>query len=589
MKYLYTIVMAMLVLASCSENERMEYTDTPGIYFPDYVVGADSLVYSFRMKDTDRDTIQIHVKLLGDLLDEAGEYEVIVSENSSAVAGKHYETLQHRFTYEADKSVSSFPVVVMKPGAELDEATVMLELSLKATESLSLGYPDRVNMRLMITNQLVKPAYWDMPLALYFGEYSKVKHQRCILLMGHDFPLTKEELIGWGGLNYYSYWMQQGRVVCEYYATHTEYDEDGNLVALDTVFNTYNSLDNRTKAKYASSFSGNPNFRQQVYNWVVQDTKLDLCHSVIGTPGGSGAVSSTILNVLDEGQTLIIPHIAWGNYKSMATIANCKVQAYQMFDGDAFNITSFKETCREVMARQGKVLAIINDPCHNPTGYSMTVEEWNQVIDFCNELSNEGPLIILDDIAYIDYSYNLERSRDYMNAFNRMNDQVMIVVAFSCSKTLTSYGLRCGGAVILAKNQEDVRSLEILMEKHARASWSNIPNAAMENFVKVTTEHKDEFNAEKSKYVDLLRQRCEVFKKEADECGLTYYPYKEGFFVTLKVEDDDLLTRFHEAMLAQDIYTIKVNKGIRVALCSLSVEKCQGLAFKMKEILDSLK
>ena len=64
-----------------------------------------------------------------------------------------------------------------------------------------------------------------------------------------------------------------------------------------------------------------------------------------------------------------------------------------MFDGDAFNITSFKETCREVMARQGKVLAIINDPCHNPTGYSMTVEEWNQVIDFCNELSNEGPLL----------------------------------------------------------------------------------------------------------------------------------------------------------------------------------------------------
>ena len=100
---------------------------------------------------------------------------------------------------------------------------------------------------------------------------------------------------------------------------------------------------------------------------------------------------------------------------------------------------------------------------------------------------------------------------------------------------------------------------------------------------------KDEFNEEKGKYVDLLRQRCEVFKKEADECGLTYYPYKEGFFVTLKVEDDDLLTRFHEAMLAQDIYTIKVNKGIRVALCSLSVEKCQGLAFKMKEILDSLK
>lgn len=367
------------------------------------------------------------------------------------------------------------------------------------------------------------------------------------------------------------------------------YDEHGQLVALDTVFNSYNSLDNRTKAKYASSFDGNPNFRKQVYNWVVQDTPMTLAHSVIATPGGSGAVSSTILNVLDNGQTLIIPHIAWGNYKSMATIANCDVKAYQMFDGDAFHLDSFKEVCNEVMDKQGKVLVIINDPCHNPTGYSMTLEEWEAVIAFTNELSSKGPVIILDDIAYIDYSYDLENSRQYMNAFNHINDNVMIVVAFSCSKTLTSYGLRCGGAVILAKEQESVRSLEILMEKHARASWSNIPNAAMENFVRVTTDHKDEFNEEKAKYVELLKQRCEIFKSEADECGLVYYPYKEGFFVTLKIEDDELLTKFHEAMLAQDIYTIKVNKGIRVALCSLSIDKCEGLAFKMKDILDSVK
>ena len=84
MKYLYTVIMAMLVFASCSENERMVYTDMSGVYFPDYVTGADSLVYSFRMKGAERDTIQINVKLLGDLLSETGEYEVAVSENSSA-------------------------------------------------------------------------------------------------------------------------------------------------------------------------------------------------------------------------------------------------------------------------------------------------------------------------------------------------------------------------------------------------------------------------------------------------------------------------------------------------------------------------
>ena len=40
-----------------------------------------------------------------------------------------------------------------------------------------------------------------------------MKHQRCILIMGHDFPLTADELLDWGDLSGYSYWMQQGRAV----------------------------------------------------------------------------------------------------------------------------------------------------------------------------------------------------------------------------------------------------------------------------------------------------------------------------------------------------------------------------------------
>ena len=38
----------------------------------------------------------------------------------------------------------------------------------------------------------------------------------------------------------------------------------------------------------------------------------------------------------------------------------------------------------------------------------------------------------------------------------------------------------------------------------------------------------------------------------------------------------------------EHIYTVKVNTGIRVAVCSLSVEKTKGLAIKMKEILDTI-
>ena len=367
------------------------------------------------------------------------------------------------------------------------------------------------------------------------------------------------------------------------------YDEEGKLVAYDSVYDHYNEIPNREKARYATSFNGNADFREQVEKWVLQNTDVHLACTVVGTPGGSGAVSTTIVDTLDEGETLIIPEIAWGSYKLMAQMSNINVATYAMFEGDHFNVASFKEVCAKVMDEQGKVVAVINDPCHNPTGYSLSNDEWKELVAFANELSKKGPFIFLNDIAYIDYSNDVENSRKYMENFNDISDNVIVVVCFSCSKTLTSYGLRCGAAVVLAQKQESVRQMEIVFEKTARATWSNIPNAAMDNFVYVTTEGVEPFKQEKANYIALMKQRSELFLSEAKEAGLPVYPYKEGFFVTIAESDPVVLENYHQALLANHIYTVKVNKGIRVAVCSLSLAKCKGLAKRMKDILDSVK
>ena len=367
------------------------------------------------------------------------------------------------------------------------------------------------------------------------------------------------------------------------------YGEDGKLVALDEVFNHYDAIDHRVKAAYASSFTGNPDYRESVYTWVSQGVELNLKHSVIATPGGSGAVSTSITTFLDQGETLIVPDVAWGSYTLMAHENNINYVKYTMFDGDHFNLQSVKDTVNEVLKKQDRVVMIVNDPCHNPTGYSLTQEEWKELIAFINEVSEKVPFILIDDIAYIDYSNDLAHSRDYMKNWNDLSEKAMIVVAFSCSKTLTSYGLRCGAALILNKKQENVREAEIIMEKKARATWSNIPNAAMANFVWLVNNDRDRFLAEKQKYVDLMKQRSSIFLKEAKECGLDTYPYKEGFFVTLRMNDNDLRSRYHDALMANHIYTVEVNHGIRVAVCSLPVKKVYGLAAKMKKIQEETK
>ena len=365
------------------------------------------------------------------------------------------------------------------------------------------------------------------------------------------------------------------------------YDEHGKIVAFDSVFSTLKQLPNEVMAAYAGSFTGNPNYREHVYDWVVGDRSA-LPHSVIATPGGTGAVSITVSETLDEGETLIIPEICWGSYSLMASMDNLKTKSYALFDGDHFNIASLKETCEEVMKTQNKLVIVINDPCHNPTGYSLSQQEWDEVIDYLNECGKKVPVVLLNDIAYIDYSYRGKAAGDYIKTFDRISEHVFVVIAFSISKSMTSYGMRCGAAILMAQKEESVREVEIVFEKAARAIWSNVNNAAMENFVTVVTDNKAAYEAEKDEYVDLLKERSDIFTSEADACGLEYYPYKEGFFVTVKIEDNNVRNAYHKALMKEHIYTVMVNKGIRVAVCSLPVEKCKGLAARMKKILDEV-
>jgi len=364
------------------------------------------------------------------------------------------------------------------------------------------------------------------------------------------------------------------------------YDEKGNLVAMDSVFRSFDEVTPKQKAGYAAGFLGNSDFRTLCTQWTVGGT--DVASSVVATPGGTGAVSLGIGEFLETGESVVIPDIAWTSYAIMAQDKQLKAVKYSMFDeDDNFNLADIKEKVNSLVGKQNRIVLVVNDPCHNPTGYTMSDGEWKELIAFLNEASKTTPCIILNDIAYIDYSYNLSHSRDYMKNFETMGENVMVVIAMSCSKTLTSYGMRCGAAVIAAKSAESVKQAEIVFEKSARAIWSNVNNGAMHNFCNIMRNHYDDFMAEKAEYIGLLKQRSDIFKAEAAQCNLPLYPYSEGFFITVKV-DNAIKEAYHEALMEQNIFTVQVDKGIRVAVCSLPVNKAKGLAARMKEILDNI-
>ncbi len=92
----------------------------------------------------------------------------------------------------------------------------------------------------------------------------------------------------------------------------------------------------------------------------------------------------------------------------------------------------------------------------------------------------------------------------------------------------------------------------------------------------------------KDKYLD-FNDKYISKPKEAKEVDLNLYPYNEGFFVTIKYDDNELRDRVHDGLLLKHIYCVKINHGIRVGLCSTPIVKVEGLAKRIKEVENEVK
>ena len=96
--------------------------------------------------------------------------------------------------------------------------------------------------------------------------------------------------------------------------------EDGRLTIFDSVSEVYKNLNNMDIAPYAESFIGDNNYLKEMRSWVLGEHIDKFNVGALATPGGSGSVSSTFKNILDPGQTVLIPNI-------IITIAPCKGSA----------------------------------------------------------------------------------------------------------------------------------------------------------------------------------------------------------------------------------------------------------------------
>lgn len=359
-------------------------------------------------------------------------------------------------------------------------------------------------------------------------------------------------------------------------------DDNGTLAALPTVDKIYRTLDIRELTAYAP-IAGLPAYRSAVVDVTFANHKPDAYISALATAGGTGAVHHAIANYAERGEYVLTSDWFWGNYYIIAVETGKRLKTFELFDDELkFNLADFTAKVDELLEWQDRLLIILNTPANNPTGFALTDDDWDNVIDALKLRAERGKNIsVLVDIAYIDFAGEPDVTRRFMEKFANLPENLFVMIAFSMSKSYTFYGQRTGALIGVTSSRAVIDEFEQAGKYSNRAVWSNINRGAQALLVRLQQD-KDahaQFVREREQFYQLVKRRADIFVKEAEICGLRIVPYSGGFFIAVPSDNPiAVCQKLHDDL----IFAVPLKLGIRVAACSVSTKKIKGVADKIK-------
>ena len=361
-------------------------------------------------------------------------------------------------------------------------------------------------------------------------------------------------------------------------------DDDGQLVVLDSVMKSIRALNPEDYAAYAPIL-GLPQYREAVKKAVfLDDMPTDCFVESCYTPGGTGALRNAVSAYTKPGDQILVSSWHWNPYNLIAAELGRTVRTYTMFDEEGkLNVASFEEELTELLKNQDETVIILNTPAHNPTGYTMTDEDWDGVLSVIRKFKDKKIAVVVD-IAYLDFSGDSVEYRAFLKKLTGLPENILPLIAFSASKGYTMYGMRCGALLCMAPNQEIAKEFVDVMSVECRASWSNGNRAAMTALANIINNEElfAEVKAEREAYLNTLNHRSRIFMEEAEKIGLKTCPFDSGFFITVPCEDPDSTG---EKLQENNLFAVALGKGIRISAASNTDEQLRKIPSILKAAL----
>ncbi len=323
--------------------------------------------------------------------------------------------------------------------------------------------------------------------------------------------------------------------------------EADDIMCFDSVKDSIKDIPPSASLTYAPSF-GIPGLRK-AWQASLFEKNPSLAGKTISLPVVTCGIThgiSTFADIwIDPGDVVILPDMLWGNYNMIFDLRKAaRVRSYPIFTSSgAFNVKAFEEAVRDEARKNKKITVLLNFP-HNPTGYTATHQEGDQIVTILTDIAGSGNhvLAVMDD-AYFGLFYEPETLKESLFARLCSQDPRLLAVKLDGgTKENYVWGLRVGFITYGLQAKTDPAAVyDALEKKTAGCIRGNISNAShLGQSIVLKSMQNENFTTEKQTKFNILKKRAHTVKTVLSDPkyqdAWDVYPFNSGYFMCIRLK-----------------------------------------------------
>jgi len=199
---------------------------------------------------------------------------------------------------------------------------------------------------------------------------------------------------------------------------------------------------------------------------VVQSGRVSTVQAIGGT--GGLKIGADFLKKVTPNAKVLISDPSWENHRAIFQNAGFEVGSYAYYDADKRGV-NFDGMLASLNATEAGTVVVLHACCHNPTGYDITPEQWDQVI----AVVKARGLTAFLDMAYQGFGHGIAEDGAVIGQFVAAGLNIFVSTSFS--KSFSLYGERVGALSVLCADKEEADRVLSQLKIVIRTNYSNPP------------------------------------------------------------------------------------------------------------------